>query len=347
MTRERLKLTTAADNNKRVREIEARLRIKQPGQDVSFFGSGCTLLDCSLGGGWAERRVINIIGDKSVGKTMIATEAGANFVQKYKQDGKIKYKECEAAWDHRYASSLGVPLDRFEFGQRLNTVEDMFDDISDSMKAKVPTLEIIDSLDALSDKAEMDREFGDATYGTGKARDLSKLFRLLVRDMERTNLTLMAISQIRSRIGISFGRQTARTGGRALDFYASQVVYLKHTGTVYRTVDNVKRPVAYEVSSKVDKNKVGPPLREVDFVLEFGYGINDLETCMTWLKQVKHLDDVGCNETTWKKRMRQINNLKTEEDYKKELRIIQGAVRKRWTEIETGFLPKRRKYNND
>ena len=229
---------------------------------VTFLPSGCTTLDCALGGGWAERRVVNIVGDKSSGKTLLVFEAAANFLINM-EGGRVQYDECESAFDPRYLANLGVPIDRINFAERLNTVEDMFDSLNDSIKRKVPTLEIVDSLDALSDKAEMDREFGDATYGTGKARDLSKLFRMLVRDMERSHLTLMIVSQVRSRIGMSFGRQTTRAGGRALDFYASQVVYLQHTSTINRTINNVKRPVSYDITAKVDKNKVGPPLRAV------------------------------------------------------------------------------------
>lgn len=311
---------------------------------VTFTSTGCTLLDCALGGGWAEKRVINVIGDRSAGKTLLAFEGAANFLLKHRS-GRVKYDECEAAFDPRYLSNLGMPLERITFGDRLNTVEDMFDSLNDTMKkSKVPTLEIIDSLDALSDKAELDRDFGDATYGTGKARDLSKLFRMLVRDMERSNLTLMIISQVRSKIGLSFGRQTTRAGGRALDFYASQVVYLQHVGTANRTISGIKRPVAYDITAKVDKNKVGPPLREATFKLEFGYGINDLETCLSWLKEVGHLSDVGTSDTGWKKWMRGIHEA-PDDVYLSELARVQTAVRTRWVEIESGFLPKRRKYN--
>jgi recombination protein RecA len=335
--RERLDTTPAKAPPKRVAP-----KGKSPAQ-VTFSPSGCTTLDCALGGGWAKRRVINIVGDKSVGKTLLAFEAAANFLIK-ERNGRVKYDECESAFDPRYLANLGVPIERINFGERLNTVEDMFDSLNDSIKLKVPVLEIVDSLDALSDKAELDREFGEATYGTGKARDLSKLFRMLVRDMERSHLTLMIISQVRTRIGAMFGRKTIRAGGLALDFYASQVVYLQHIATINRTVANVKRPVAYDILAKVDKNKVGPPLREAPFTLEFGYGIDDFSTCMAWLKEVGHLEDVGCTERAWKQWMRKVND-STDPVYKTELAKVQKVVRTRWAEIESGFLPKRRKYN--
>ena len=312
-------------------------------QEVTFLPSGCTTLDCALGGGWAKKRVINVVGDKSTGKTLLVFEAAANFLLN-EPGGRVQYDECESAFDPRYLANLGVPIDRINFADRLNTVEDMFDSLNDSVKRKVPTLEIVDSLDALSDKAEMDREFGDPTYGTGKARDLSKLFRMLVRDMERSHLTLMIVSQIRSRINVTFGRQTTRAGGRAMDFYASQVVYLQQTGTINRTINNVKRPVAYDIVAKVDKNKVGPPLREAAFTLEFGYGIDDLSTCMAWLKEVGHLADVGCTIANWKQWMRKVSST-DDKEYRAELRKVQKAARTRWAEIESGFLPKRRKYN--
>jgi recombination protein RecA len=316
-------------------------------REVTFLPSGCTVLDQALGGGWAERRIINIVGDKSAGKTLLAMEGSANHLYKYRKDGRVKYKECESAFDPRYMSSLGMPMDRIEFGERIHTIEDMFDDIRDTCKLKVPTLEIVDSLDALTDQAELDRQFGDATYGTEKARNLSKLFRMLTADMERSHLTLMIISQVRSKIGFSVGRSTMRTGGRALDFYASQVVFLQLIETLKRKIKGIERPTALKIMAKLDKNKVGPPLREACFNIRFGYGIDDLASCMLFLKEVGALKDVGCSTDVGAltEFIKRINNVDTEREYREQLAPIQAAVRARWDEIEKGFLPTRRKYN--
>src|SRR5262245_26803900 len=103
---------------------------------VTFLPSGCTTLDCALGGGWAEKRVANIVGDKSSGKTLLVFEAAANYLVNV-DGGRVQYDECESAFDPRYLENLGVPLDRIDFRSRLNTVEDMFDSLNDSIKRKV------------------------------------------------------------------------------------------------------------------------------------------------------------------------------------------------------------------
>lgn len=326
----------------------ARVRIRStpavPGaEEVTFLSTGCTLLDQALGGGWAERRIVNIVGDKSTGKTLLAMEAAANFVQKYPGEGEVDYEECEAAFDPRYASALGLPMSRINFGKPMETVEDLFENLNKSVQSKVPRLKIVDSLDALSDRAEIGRDMDQGTYGAEKAKKLSQLFRRLVRKMSDSNMTLMIISQVRSNIGVTFGRSTTRSGGRALDFYCSQVLYLQHVETIKRSIGNVKRPVAIECRAKVDKNKVGLPMREVEFVLQFGYGIDDLTSNLEWLKEVGHLDDVGISDKGLKSFIRKVNAL-PDDEYHAELKRIRRAVKKRWAEIESGFMPARRKY---
>ena len=315
-----------------------------PTSDIEFISSGCTLLDLALGGGWAESRICNVVGDKSSGKTLLAIEACANFALKYER-GRIFYRECEAAFDKGYAASLGMPLERVDFGAPIETVEELFNDLSKAVKSKVPTLYIVDSLDALSDRAEIGRDMDEPTYGTEKARKMSQLFRRLVRMMASSKLTLMIISQVRSKIGLSFGRNTTRSGGRALDFYCSQVIFLQHMGTLSRTIGNVKRPVALELRAKCDKNKVGLPLREVEFTLQFGYGIDDLMSNVKWLKAVGRLDDIGVKEKEWRIFIKETDSIGTsQKDFMARTNRVKASVRKRWFEIEKGFLPKRVKY---
>jgi recombination protein RecA len=315
-------------------------------QSVKFINSGCTVLDQALGGGWAERRIINIVGDKSAGKTLLAIESIANFHQQHPK-GKKFYREIESAFDKPYARRLGMPIEAVDFGGPIDTVEQFFEDLSAVTKAaKTPSLYILDSLDALSDDAEMERGLNEPTYGTEKARKISQLFRRLVRDMASSNLTLIIISQIRSNIGATWGRKTTRSGGRALDFYASQVVYLSHQGSLSKTIDGVKRPVGLKINAKVDKNKVGPPLREANFTLQFGYGIDDLTSCVNWLAEVGKISDIGLSSkkgemTDFIKRV----NMMPDTDYWQELARVQAKVRDRWNMIETTFLPKRQKYN--
>jgi recombination protein RecA len=313
-----------------------------PKKNLKFIPSGCLTLDLALGGGWAENRIANVVGDKSSGKTLLAIEASANFAKKYPK-GWIYYRECEAAFDPDYAAALGMPLDRVDFGEPFDTVDDLYKDLDHTIaKASTPVLYIVDSLDSLSDDAEMQLDISEGTYGTGKAKKMSQMFRRLVRKMSSSNITLMIISQVRSKIGaVSFGRQTTRSGGRALDFYASQVLYLSYIKPINRNISNLKRAAGIKIRSKVEKNKIALPFRGAEFDILFGYGIDDLGSCVDWLRECKSLDRIGLSEAKVKDFL---VDLKKSRNYEVEAERIHKAVTTRWYEIEQRFLPTRKKY---
>lgn len=321
-----------------------------PKLDLQFIRSGSKILDLALGGGWAVNRISNVVGDKSTGKTLLCIEAAANFALQYPK-GMVKYREAEAAFDPKYAQTLGMPLNRVDFGHDLplETVEDMFEDLTDVCKEKRPILYIMDSLDALSDRAEMGRDMDAGTYGAEKAKKLSQLFRRLTRAMAKANVTLLIVSQVRSKIGVSFGRTTTRTGGRALDFYASQVAYLAQVGTLVRTVGKVKRTTGVKIHARIDKNKIGLPYREADFTISFGFGIDDLHASLEWLSEAGYLSDVDVPKdlrTKLKTYARDIFEQDDEDAYRKEVDRIHEAVERRWYEIEQRFMPVRQKYRS-
>ncbi len=313
-----------------------------PRTNIEFIPSGCKVLDLALGGGWAEGRVANVVGDKSTGKTLLCIEAAANFIQKYPK-GRVIYRECEAAFDPKYAAALGMPIDSVDFGEPIETIEELFADLQRKVEQTRHTLYIVDSLDALSDKSEMERDMEAGSYGMAKAKMLSQLFRRLIRKMQQSNMTLMIVSQVRSKIGIGFGRNTTRSGGRALDFYASQVLYLQHIGTVKKMVGTIKRPVAIELRAKCDKNKISLPLREADFTLQFGYGIDDLGSCIAFLKAAKSLKAINVDDKASKAFVREAYDLPVGE-YKEVLRKVHKHTHSRWFEIESQFMPTRQKY---
>lgn len=292
-----------------------------PKKHLSFVRSGCTTLDLALGGGWAMGRIANIVGDKATGKTLLAIEAAANFAIQYPK-GNIRYRESEAAFDKPYADALGMPIERVDFGEPLATVEDLFEDLElCCRKARQPELYILDSLDALSDRAEMERDIDQGTFGAGKAKKMSELFRRLVRTMSRSKVTLIIISQERDKIGVTFGRKSSRTGGRALDFYASQIIYLAQLRQLIRNRKGIKRTVGIDIRAKVDKNKVGLAYREAEFQIKFGYGIDDEDACVRWLEQAKR--KVPANGS---------------------LGALQALTEDAWWEVETSFLPTKKKY---
>jgi recombination protein RecA len=260
-----------------------------------------------------------------VGKTLVAIEACANFAIS-EPKGKIRYREAESAFDTSYAEALGFPAERVDFGDPIETIEDLFEDLNKVIKgAKGPEFYIVDSLDALSDRAELDRGIGEGSYGTGKAKQLSQLFRRLVREMGAKDVTLMIISQIRENINaMAFAKKWVRSGGRALDFYASQVCVLAQVGKVKKTVSKIERVTGTSVKAVIEKNKVALPYREAAFEILFGYGINDYKSCRDYLKLVE-------GELPSK-------DLSMEE--------LHRLVEQSWYRIEESFHPVERKYDH-
>lgn len=330
------------------------------GKDVEFISSGCALLDCVLAGGWVLGRVTNIVGDRSAGKTLLAIEACANFHQQY-PDGLSRYAESEAAFDEGYAEALGMPLDRVDMGKAgtfgrevdepMETVEDWFRSVEAFVdrcqKAKVPGLYIIDSFDALSDEAEMERDIEKGSFGANKAKKSGELFRKLVRRMEAARVGMIVVSQIRDKLNVTFGETKTRSGGRALDFYATHIVWLAEIGKIKKTIGGIERPVGVDVRAKVKKNKVGLPFRECDYPIMFGYGVDDMMACAEWitktLKKPELLKEADMSANGYKVR---ISNLRDKggEEARETRKLLAAIVKREWQRVEQSFVPKSRKY---
>lgn len=283
-----------------------RNKLDERHQPIKFFPSGSTMLDLALGGGWPLGRVFNIVGDKSTGKTLLAIEAFANFKLTYPK-GRMRYAEAESAFDEIFAEQLGFPEEVERTDDMFNTVEEFRDDLYRFAKKGGPGLYILDSLDALTDKAELTKfeksikkkekaeeegeEVGEekGSYGVAKAKRLSEMFRLIVKDMKQAEISVGIVSQIRDKIGVTFGETKTRSGGRALDFYASQVLWLSEMGKIRRSINRVERVDGVSIRSKVKKNKVGTPFREVDYDIIFSYGVDDEMSMIDWLLEIRFL----------------------------------------------------------
>ena len=338
----------------------ARLKFKLKGKGGSYFpeskeveviSSGCEVFNCVLGGGWALGRIANLVGDKSTGKTLLAIEACCNFLMKFPTSGKARYSEPEAAFDKSYAAALGLPIERIDFADdsSINTVEDFYDDLNaflDSMEKDEPGIYVLDSLDALSSKAEKERAFGDPAYGDGKAKDLSKLFRMLTQKIKTKRVLVLIISQTRDAIGVTFGSKKTRSGGKALDFYSSQIVWLAQVATLKKVIKGVTRVVGVSIQARCKKNKVGVAFRECSFDIKFGFGVDDVAANVKWLASVNRLgliNQPGLNTAGVNKYLTTLE-LHSEESYRTLSGKIKEAVWKAWAQVEADFAPKRKKY---
>lgn len=322
-------------------------------RSVKFVSSGSRLFDLMLGGGWAQGRVVNLVGDKSSGKTLLAIEAVVNFAR-ISGVKAIRYAEAEAAFDEDYAEQLGLPAGitfaKTPEGKGLHTVEDWYKDLDAFLTSQTsgkPCLYVLDSLDSLSDDKEMEQEIGTASYGAAKAKKMSETFRKLTQKIEDANCTLFIISQLRDKIGVTFGETKTRSGGKALDFYASQIVWLAELQKIKKTARGIDRTIGTRVLAKAKKNKVGMPYRDCELVIIFSYGVDDEESMLTWItknkaetalptgltvKQIRS-DVTDCKMSEDRDSLRDINNLLFE------------AVNNRWQEVEKAIAPPMKKYD--
>jgi RecA/RadA recombinase len=316
----------------------------QPQDPLEFIPSGCRLLDCVLGGGWPLSRISNIVGDRSTGKTLLAIEVTNSFMRKYPR-AMPKYRESEAAFDQGYAASIGMPIDKIDFGydRDVNTIEDFYKDLSEYIKDLdgEPGLYILDSLDALSSEAELKRDFNEGSYSMEKAKQMSQLLRRLVRELRSTKTHLMIISQERDNIGVTFGKKSTRSGGRALDFFATHCIWLAKIKTNEQTIDKIKRPVSLDIRAKAEKNKISVPLRQCDFTLRFNFGVDDLRSSMDFLEEVGKLDLLIKDKsklqfTRWAEDL-------PDDQYWQMIEDAGDITAQVWEDIEANFMPKRKR----
>lgn len=336
----------ALRRKKLVTRREVRNQYFEDDRATEFFSTGCMLLDCALGFGWPVGKIINIVGDKSTGKTQLAVEAFANFAQHFPK-ADLEYMEAEAAFDIPYAEKVGLPVKRLNIRDDIDTVEQFFaalEKVTERSNIDQPCLVVLDSLDSLSDAEEMNTSFDKSASMAKKARLLSQLFRRVVRKCKSTRTTVIIISQVRDKINVMFGRKHSRSGGKALDFYAALVLYLAEVGKIYKTKSGIKRPIGVKIKAKVDKNKVAEPFRDCQFPILFNYGIDDIQAGIDWLievKEVEALEEMGFGK---KPSAVRIESIIKKEGFDKIRKELSAEVRRVWKDIEEDFSPPRSKY---
>jgi recombination protein RecA len=255
--------------------------------------TGCDMLDLAISNrpnaGWPVGRIIEITGLEASGKSLLAAYALKSTQQ---QGGLAIYIDTEAATSREYLQAIGIDIEKMVYIP-LETLEDIFDSIEATI-AKVRKTNkdvlvtiVVDSIMGATTKKELEGEHGKDGYATEKSIVLSKAMRKITNMLARQNVCLILTNQLRVRMGVSFGDPYGTSGGKAVGFHSSVRIRLKSLGQIKMKLNGVDQVIGIKTRAIVQKNRLGPPLKSVDYDIYFESGIDNYGSWLETLKTYK------------------------------------------------------------
>ena len=307
-------------------------------RELKFISSGSTNLNLALTNsvefGYPVGKIINLVGDKQIGKSLLCLEAMMYIyhVLRKKYDIKMIYNDAESAINMENAKQIGVPVEAIEWRQS-PTIEHWYEDLNKEIESSDKydlVIYVMDSLDSISTEEELEQDFNQKSYNMIKQKKMSELFRKLTQKINKKNMLLVIVSQIRDDIGVVFGETKRRSGGKALDFYAYQIVWLYNKGPM----KDGDITTGIEIKANVKKNRVWKPFRIANFNILFEYGIDDLGSMVDYLIDKKFYlksgnGKISYGENTYAKEafIQFISNNNKEQE-------VKDAVKQVWDKLE-------------